>query len=238
MSHTAGIVLNVVFVSAIYLISFNEQEDNTDQAGSHIIADTIDATAGLNIKGAIFVDELDKTPRNPNDILPVKFIYRSINDGLRGHGLAHTRATDQVREALISDFLNNIPDLTLIRQKLFIEKPNENAFPIANFTLYFVRRSDGYMSDLSDPAQENQERLVYHEQGLRTSGLATVNFAPQYDDTNIEHFKLCLSVLQHFSTLASELDCQNIWVTIQIGDKQNVGLCWKDGYKMIDQGAP
>lgn len=238
MSYTVRLVLNVVFVSAVYLISFNQPEDATSQPDNRIIADSINATAGLNIKGAIFVDELDKTPRNPDDILPVKFIYRSINEGLKGSAVAHTGTTSQVSDDLMAGFLNNIPDLTRIRQQLFIEKPDEDAFPIANFTLYFVRRSYGYMLNLSDTAQENKERLIFHEQELRTSGLATVIFAPQYDNANIGHFKLCLSILQRFSKLASDLACQNIWVTIKLGNHQKIGLCWKDSFEIIEYGAP
>ena len=233
MNYAAGFVMNVVFVAAIYLISFNEQEDNTSQPNNRIIAECVDATSGLNIKGSIYVDASDTTPRNPDDILPVRFSYRSITDGLIGNRFAHTRATSHVRKGLISVFLDSVPDMTLTRQKIFIEEPDKDAFPIANFTLYFSQRSDGYILDLSDPAQENQERLVFHEQELRTSGLASVNFAPQYDDANIEHYKLCLSVFRQFSTLASELDCQNIWVTVKMGNDQKIGLCWKDSFTVI-----
>lgn len=239
MSHTARFVLNVVIISAVYLVSSTSgQESNPSQTDKHIIAEHVNATASLNIKGAIFVDELDKTPRHADDVLPVKFIYSSVESSMRSYGFVHTDATSQIRERLISDLLKDVLDLKPVYRQLIIKKPVKNAFPLATFSLRLASRSDGYISNLANPEKGNQERLVFHEQTNRMSGLASVNICPQYDPTDSKNFRLCLSILEQFSKLASDLACQNIWVTIRAGNDQQTGLCWKDGFEVVSQETP
>lgn len=220
----------VVIVSLITNTSTAEKPPTTPK--SQIIANCVDATAGLNIKGTIIIN---KTSRNPSYLPLVKFAYTSVTAEHTGHGFAYTRFTNQVRENLISDFLDQIPNLTPIRNRLLAEKTLDDSPPIANFTLHIVRKSDGYLSAYLN---QTPERLVFHEQKLRTSGHATVVFSPEYNISNIEHFELMLSTLKQFSKLTSDLDCQNIWVTIKSGNRTKFGVCWKDGYELVIQGPP
>lgn len=238
MSHHERFVMSVVFVVVISPISSNGQESTPSQTDNKTVAERVDAAAGLLVKGTIFIDESDKTAHNADDILPVKFIYSSVETNMKGHGFIHTDATSQVGEKLISDFLSNFPDLTPIYRQLINEKQVEDALPLATFSLRLVSQSDGYISILPEPAPDNRERLVFHQQAIRTSGLASVNFSRQHDSTDSEHFRLCLSIFQRFSKLVSALACQNIWVTIKSDNDRTIGLCWKDDFKVVAQETP
>ena len=109
------------------------------QAKSQLLASCVDTTAGLNVKGTIIIDKLDKTPRNPGDPPPVRFVCLSVTTGLKGRGLApHYHRTDQVTSDLVANCLDQIPDLTSLRNHLLAKKPLDDSPPIASFTLYIV----------------------------------------------------------------------------------------------------
>ena len=232
MNHFVRFAANTIFVSVICLLPLTKQDDNASQTSSQVIADCIDATAGLNIQGVILTNDSANNAHTPGDPLSVRFIYTSVTNGLKGQGFAHTVTTNLVGEDSVHEALNRIPDLTPIRQRLVTEKLIDGITPIATFTLYLVIRSDGSLSSL--PSQ-TQEMLVFHEQELRSSGYATVDFGLQYDPADIEHYQLCLSTLEQFTRLTSDLNCQNIWVTIKMGDHQEFGMCWQDKFEIITQ---